>query len=105
MRLGRIILALLAPLVSVHPAFRADAPPEHKQPSADSLTNSASAIWTPLIHLDAARSHGSPVPHAASFATAASVHQVTPDLFARFVMKNAQLLLISRQHQRLLLRC
>ena len=105
MRLGRIILALLAPLVSVHPAFRTDPVPEHKQPAVDSLANSVSALWTPLIHLQAARAHASTIQNGHAFAPAARVYDAGSSLFARFIAKNAQLLLISRQHQRLLLRC
>ena len=104
MRLGRIILALLAPLVSVHPAFRADAPPEHKQPSADSLANSVSALWTPLVQLEAARSHGATRQNQ-TFPAAALASDAGSSLFALFVARNGQLLLISREHQRLLLRC
>jgi uncharacterized protein (DUF58 family) len=105
MRLGRIILALLTPLVSL-PALangstRDRLPPA---PAADSLLNLLRSV----------------VPLAASSAetgTHAKVHRpgVAPPAFAPFIMANlvvtcspateATLRLQARQHHRALLRC
>ena len=109
MRIGRIILALLAPLLSFSPALRAEIPAENKQPGqrlsvlglADLLCFSA-----PGSALDAGSDvHSAGSWHSAPLAIFADIRD--GDLLAALprVEKDASLRLLSRQRQHLLLRC
>ena len=105
MRLGRIILALLTPLVSlpalVNGGTRAQLPPA---PAADSLLNLLRSVVPVTASSAATGAH-------------AKVHRpgIAPPAFAPFAMKSlvvtwspateATLRLLTRQHHRFLLRC
>jgi hypothetical protein len=68
MRLGRIILALLAPLVSFTPALKADLGAAGKPAAADSLAGllRASVPMAAAFAVETAHSTTGPAPHAAA---------------------------------------
>jgi|SRR5665213_3705084 len=68
MRLGRILLALLAPLVSFTPALRADIGTAGKPAAADSLASllRASVPMAAAFAVETAHSTSGPAPHVAA---------------------------------------
>src|SRR5665213_4149256 len=68
MRLGRILLALLAPLVSFTPALKADLGAAGKPAAADSLASllRASVPMASVFAVEAVHSTTSPAPHVAA---------------------------------------
>ena len=104
MRLGRVLLALLAPLVSL-PSLKTDLAAAGAAASADSLKGLLRAV-VPLASVSAAESHpavGSHAPRALSpvfeFLTVARCAAgSTP-------ATDARLRLLARKRQRVLLRC
>jgi hypothetical protein len=106
MRLGRILLALLAPLVSFTPALRADLGAAGKPAAADSLASllRASVPMAAAFAVETTHSTSGPAPHVAA-------PGFTPHIAiqAKTVMwspaAEATLRLLERQQLRTQLRC
>ena len=108
MRFGRILLAVLAPLLSVSPALKGpldiDVTPESHAPAVDSLLNLLRSVVPAAVSTaDAAGHAGAHTPHIAGFA---SRPFLAPNLAPHLSpAAAANLHLLERQHFRLLLRC
>jgi hypothetical protein len=108
MRFGRILLAVLAPLLSVSPALKApldiDVTPESHAPAVDSLLNLLrSVVPAAISNADAASHATAHAPHFAGFASRPFLApNLTPHLSPAAA---ANLHLIERLHFRFLLRC
>ena len=105
MRLGRIILALLAPLVSFTPALKADLGAAGKPAAADSLAGllRASVPMSAAFAVETAHSTSCPAPHVAApgFAPYIAIQAKAVSSPAA----EAALRLLERQQLRTLLRC
>ena len=106
MRFGRILLALLAPLVSL-PALAADGAQDHlrKAPSQtpDSLSNLLRSVAPPVVAADSA-SHGAA--YAPRIAPLDSAAVTLPGISASLApAAEASVRLLTRQQHRSLLRC
>ena len=105
MRLGQILLALLAPLVSFTPALRADLGAAGKPAAADSLAGllRASVPMAAAFAVETAQSTSGPAPHVAApgFTPYIFIHAITVWSPAA----EATLRLLERQHLRTQLRC
>jgi hypothetical protein len=108
MRFGRILLAVLAPLLSVSPALKApldiDVTPESHAPAVDSLLDLLrSVVPAAVANADAAGHATAHAPHFAGFASRRFLApNLTPHLSPAIA---ASLHLLERQHFRLLLLC
>lgn len=105
MRLGRILLALLAPLVSFTPALRADLGATGKPVTADSLGAllRASVPIAAVFAADTAHSTSGPAPHVA--APGFTPHIAIQAIPVWSPAAEATLRLLERQQLRTLLRC
>jgi hypothetical protein len=104
MRFGRILLAVLAPLLSVSPALKADVTPESHAPAVDSLLNLLRSVVPAAVSTAHPGSHATAqVSHVAGppsrpFLEPSLAPQMSP-------AAEANLHLLERQHLRTLLRC
>ena len=114
MRIGRIILALLAPLLSFSPALRAETAAENKQPEANQLGHRFSVLGladflrlaSPHVTGEVRADLQTPYSfHAAPMAIFSSVRASGHLLSLLRAEKAAALQLFSRQQQPLPLRC
>jgi hypothetical protein len=113
MRIGRIILALLAPLLSFSPAVKAytETPPsENKQTTRDRLSVLGLSDFLRLVAAPAAVTSQATVraahrPHAAPLAIFAPLPHPNPALLLLPPSTVASLQITARQSHRLLLRC
>jgi hypothetical protein len=104
MRFGRILLAILAPLLSVSPALKADVMPESHAPAIDSLLSLLRSV-SPESIADAGSGHVRSI----------QLSHSAPPFFRHFVLKatleplasaaQAQIHRLLLQQQRTLLRC
>jgi hypothetical protein len=104
MRFGRILLAVLAPLLRESPAHKADVTPESHAPAVDSLLNLLRLVVPAAVSNAHPGSHATAqVPHVVG---PASRPFLEPSLAPqRSAAAEANLHLLERQHIRLLLRC
>jgi hypothetical protein len=105
MRLGRILLALLAPLVSFTPVLRADIATPGKPAAADSLASllRASVPMVAAFAVETAHSPSGPAPHVA--APGFTPYIAIPAKAVWSPAAEAALRLIERQQLRTQLRC
>jgi|SRR5580692_6460413 hypothetical protein len=104
MRFGRILLAFLAPLLSVSPALKADVTPGSHAPAVDSLLNLLRSVAPAAVTAAEAGSHHGG--HAFQVAGPASRPFLELALEPHWSLAiEANLHRIERQHLRLLLRC
>jgi hypothetical protein len=106
MRLGRILLALLAPLVSFTPALRAELAAAGNSASPSSLAG----LWgasVPLAEALAADTGSSSARHASDLSSAAfeTDNSLLQTKAIWFAASAAALRFFARQHHRALLRC
>jgi hypothetical protein len=104
MRFGRILLAVLAPLLSVSPAVKADVKPENHAPAVDSLLNlMRSAAPAVIAASESGNRHTAQLPYIPGPASRPFLKpSLTPPPFPA---AEANLHRIDRQHLRFLLRC
>jgi hypothetical protein len=104
MRFGRILLAVLAPLLSVSPALKAEVTPESHAPAVDSLLNLLRSVVPAAVVTADAASHvtARTSPIAGFIARPFFELNLVPRPSASAA---ARLRLLTRQQQRLLLRC
>ncbi len=104
MRFGRILLAVLAPLLSVSPALKADVVPESHAPAVDSLLSLLRLVVPAAVETaDHVSRTSASVPYALGPSSRPFLH---PILEAKpSPAAEANLHLLERQHFRLLLRC
>lgn len=105
MRLGRIILALLAPLVSFTPALRADLAATGNPAAADSLAGllRASVPMAAAFAVETGHSISGQAPHAA--VSSFTAHVVIQAKAVRSPATEASLRLLARRYNRAQLRC
>ena len=105
MRLGRIILALLAPLVSFTPALKADLAATGNPAAADSLAGllRASVPMTAAFAIETGYSTSGPAPHAA--VSSFTPHVVIQAKAVWSPATEASLRLLARSYYRVQLRC
>ncbi|MDP8989085.1 MAG: hypothetical protein M3N41_03265 [Acidobacteriota bacterium] len=104
-RLGRIILALLAPLVSFTPALKADLAATGNPAAADSLASllRASVPMAAAFAVETGHSNSSSAPHAA--ASSFTPHVVIQAQAVWAAATEASLRLLARRYNRAQLRC
>lgn len=104
MRFGRILLAVLAPLLSVSPAVKADVTPGSHAPAVDSLLNLLRSVAPTTFTAAESGSHrAAHVPCVGGPASRAFLElTLAPRLSPA---AEANLHRVERQHLRLLLRC
>ena len=103
MRFGRILLAILAPLLSVSPALKADVTPESHAPAIDSLLNLLRSVAPAATAADTGLSHvtpEAPVGYPLCSDSLPALHSGSASPEAQ-----AALRLLLRRQQRTLLRC
>lgn len=105
MRLGRIILALLAPLVSFTPALKADLAATGNPAAADSLAGllRASVPMAAAFAVETGHAISGPAPHAA--ASSFTQHVVIQAKVVWSPATEASLRLFARRYNRAQLRC
>lgn len=106
MRLGRLLLALLAPLVSFTPALRADLAATGTPAAADSLASllRASVPLTSALAVETAHSSSASLPHIA-VAGLAPFFVLEAQAALCSPAEEAHLRLLSRRYNRSQLRC
>lgn len=105
MRLGRILLALLAPLVSFTPALKADLAATNKPAASDSLASLLRAA-VPMATVLAAETGDPSSSHAPRvFAPGLALHTLIEESAIWSPATEATLRLLTRQHLRAQLRC
>jgi hypothetical protein len=104
MRFGRILLAFLAPLLSVSPALKADVTPGSHAPAVDSLLNLLRSVAPAAVTAaESGSRHAAHVPCAAGPASRPFLELTLAPYWSPAAAANLHL--IERQHLRLLLRC
>jgi hypothetical protein len=105
MRFGRILLAFLAPLLSVSPALKADVTPGSHAPAVDSLLNLLRSVAPAAVTAaESGSHHGGHAFHVPGPASRPFL-EVTLAAPRLSLAAEANLHRIERQHLRLLLRC
>jgi hypothetical protein len=105
MRFGRILLAVLAPLLSVSPGVKADATPENHALAVDSLLNLLRSVVPAAVSAQDAADSGAPQGSHAALSLFRQTAAWTTPVLDWSPATRAALRLIPRLQQRTLLRC